>query len=46
MALLPGTAHVGGVAVIVGVAGAANCAALLKEALAVELQLPSLAVTV
>ena len=46
MVLLPAAAQVGGVPVIAGTAGAAIAGALLKDALAAELQLPSLAITV
>ena len=44
--LLPSAEQVGGVALTTGVAGGAVAAALLKEALGRDAQLPSLAITV
>jgi hypothetical protein len=46
MVLVPSAKQVAGVLLIVGTAGVANCAALLNEAEAAELQPPLVEVTV
>ena len=46
MVLLPAALQLAGVVVIVGTAGVVSCAALLKAALAADVQLPFPAVTV
>ena len=46
MAELPSAAHVAAVELIVGVAGAVNCGSLLKLALAVDVHVALVAVTV